>query len=624
MTEATGQRIVQAIALVTVAVALVVSFRGLERLNTWYLASDQFAFLTLASDLREGRLTREDWLYDFMPAREQRAYDAYAQTYRLQEGRLHSRYPPGFAVILAVAGAVFGETGEHGVNPLLYLVVLLLLSRLTFVALADRDTGVAYGAAAAVPWLLLLLPTDVHLWGITVARDLPAHLLGLVSLLLAVRGRFGWSGFALGLGAVIRPDAALYAVAVGAVGLVRGRAGRAFSYGAVGFLIGALPLFAYNWAMLGSPLSFTQGSEFLYFLGSLSIASAAHAAVEFVPAGGGFRAVHFPGTMRGNLQLLWGSFGWFTLPAMLAAGWGLVRAPLPVAVFAPYAVVGTVFYGFWGHPDPRYLAGVSLCLMPLVAMGLVVACRRAADPGASVAWRVGALAIFILALGASFFDVGPAPGRTATASAGLVTVTALLSVRASPTERLRFLAPIILPLLLLGIALAEVSRGTGWRDPYSRVQIERARRIVEQEVPPGSVLITTPALGRPGENITHYTGVRAVYGGELAMVTASPDTAPTFHKIAGRRVFFLLPPGVVPPLSPFLAPVVRRKIPSDEALDWFLNPRQARGGAVLHEIEFDTSLLEPDALRALEASGLLGRSGSGRSRDGDRDPGARP
>src|SRR5215468_8969764 len=48
----TARRVTVALVLL----ALVVAARGLERHTTWYLASDQFAFLTQADDLRHGRV----------------------------------------------------------------------------------------------------------------------------------------------------------------------------------------------------------------------------------------------------------------------------------------------------------------------------------------------------------------------------------------------------------------------------------------------------------------------------------------------------------------------------------------------------------------------------------------
>lgn len=550
MNEATQERLARWIALAVITIGVLVTVRGLERLNTWYLASDQYAFLTMAEDLREGRVTRSDVLYDFMPRWHPGPFDALAQTYHLKQGVLHSRYPPGFPLLLAGASLAFGESGAHWLNPLLYVVVFLLLPALTYVSLRDVDRPAAIGAAAAVVWLLLLLPTDVHLWGITVARDLPAHLFGLLALLAAVHGRFGWAGFVLGLACVVRPDSVLYVFSLGAIALVRGGVLAAAGWGALGFLVGAAPLFAYNQAVLGSPFSFTQGSEFTYFLASLpDLVAVAHASTSVVPAGGGFRVAHFARTMPGNLELLRSSFGWFGLAAIVSAVWGLVRARIFVAVFVPYILVATPFYGFWGHPDPRYLAGVSLCLMPLVAAGLVVVVRSV-----------------LLGRGAFLGSMVPAIG-------------------------------------LMVWALLEVSQGTGWRDPYQREQIRRAESVIEETVPPGSIVITTPALGRPAENISHYTDVRAVYSTELRMMPIAASRPATYHLLAGRRVFYLLPPeqdAVLGSLGPYLETRVARRVPASEALDWFLNPRRARTGAVLHEVELGAAF---DEVRAAIASG---------------------
>lgn len=605
MNETAQARAIRGIALFVIATGVIVSCYGLQRLNTWYLASDQYAFLSMAHDMREGRVTRTDSLYDFLPEWRRGRFDAMSQTYQLHLGVLHSRYPPGFPAMLAVAGAVFGEQGEHWLNPALYLVVFVLLARLAFLSLREKGEALAYGGAAASVWLLLLLPTDVHLWGITVARDLPAHLLGLLALIAAVGGRFVAAGFALGLACVVRPDSALYVASLGCVALVRGGVVASAGRGALGFVVGALPLFAYNWAVLGNPFAFTQGSEFRYFLALFSpFPPEAHAASFVVPAGGGFRAAHFARTFPGNLALLAGSFGWLAMPAVGALVWGIVRARLLVAVFAPYAVVGTIFYGFWGHPDPRYLAGVSLCLMPLVATGAVLGCQRAADPHRGRGWRIAAWLVLTAVVARAWLGVAadflPAPRSTAIALAMLAALSSILARPGELAARMRAVAPVAVGVLLMVLGLLEMSGGTGWRDPYQSAQIARSRRSVERWVPPGSVVITSPALGRPAENISHYTRARAVYDAELAMLPVNPAHPPLFHTMRGRRVFYLLPPGQEPRLAGLdaLMPRVVRRISRADALDWFLNPRNARAGAVLWEIDLDETRLpwaEPPA-----------------------------
>ena len=127
LNEKRQARAIRAIAIVVIAIGVLVSCYGLQRLNTWYLASDQYAFLSMAEDLREGRVTRTDELYDFIPKWMAGRFDVMSQTYHFHRGQLYSRYPPGFPALLAVAGALLGETGEHWLNPALYLIGFFLL-----------------------------------------------------------------------------------------------------------------------------------------------------------------------------------------------------------------------------------------------------------------------------------------------------------------------------------------------------------------------------------------------------------------------------------------------------------------------------------------------------------------
>jgi hypothetical protein len=591
--EAWARRLGRAAALLSITIALLVSVRGLALQNTWYLASDQFAFLTLAEDLRDGRLTRTDFFYDYIPPHFKASFDAYAQTYQIREGTLHSRYPPGFSALLAVVGALFGQSGEHALNPILFLVTLVILARLTFVALERRGEMFALGSAATATWLIVLLPTDIHLWGITVARDLPAHLLGLLALLAGVRRRWGIAGFTLGLAAVIRPDAVLWGVSLGTLALVHRDLTAFIPRAAIAFLIGAAPLFAYNWALLGNPLSFTQGSEFQEFLGAMpSLVTSAHAAV--MPAGGGFRAAHFTATMHGNLSLLAGSFGAFVLPALAGAGWSAARAPLLAAAFVPYAVLAAIFYGFWSHPDPRYLVGVSLCLIALTSAALVAWAewvllrKKGGFPWIGALLPTIALALYLLVFGAT--APAHAPFRPALVVAVTITLLAL-GRRIRPGARLLEVgAPIAIAVALTLFASFRVANSTGIPDPYSREQIEAATANVEKFVEPGSVLLTSVALGRPAENMTHYTSVRAAYLSEIPLTAAKPQRAIIMHLLAGRRVFLLLPPGQRSTLDLASAPILlaqRHRIPPGLALDWFLDPRRTPQGAVLFEAELD-------------------------------------
>ncbi|MBM4268582.1 MAG: hypothetical protein FJ144_18550 [Deltaproteobacteria bacterium] len=586
-----SDRWVAVVALGVILLGLAISIRGLERLNTWYLASDQYAFLTLAHALRDGGISHHDFVYDVIPKAGTR--DALAQTYLLRDGELISRYPPGFPALLAVAGAIAGDRGEHALNPLLYLVVFVLLAWLVHVLLRPTGRGFAAACAAAAVWLLLLLPTDVHLWGITVARDLPAHLLGFLAVLAAASGRFGWAGLAMGFACVIRPDALLYGSSLAAVALVRRERLRDLAFAVPTFLLGVAPLLAYNQATLGHPLSFTQGSEFGLLWSALGPSSAYASSV--VPAGGGFRFSHLAGTLPGNLALLEASFGWLILAAVLGLGWAIRRRGLLAAAFAPYAITATIFYSCWSHPDARYLAGVSLCLIPLAAVGCVVLCRNAAARESHVLWKVAvfvALALALLCV-AGLLPSLPAPGMPATVVLVVAAAVAALSLSPALAERLAGVAVIAPAVALAALGLFEVASGSGSRDPYQEYQIVRARHRIESLLPPGSIVITSPSLGRPGENLSHYTHARALYDSELDLLGVGPGRLATFHKRRGRHVFYLLPEGDLAPLTRLRQGLVAKRvrdIEPGEAMDWFLNPRLARAGAVLYEIEFTPEL----------------------------------
>ena len=601
------------VAFVIILAGFVVSAQGLERLNTWYLSSDQFAFLTLAQDLRQGQVTREDFLYDFMPSKEQRGYDAYSQTYRLREGTLHSRYPPGFSALLAVTGILFGEVGEHWLNPFLYLCVATALIALSLSLVRPLGEVEALATGAATVWLLLLIPTDVHLWGITVARDLLAHLLALLVLLAAIGRRFWTAGFLLGLACVVRPDALLYGVSLALIAVVHRSVFPALVRGGFGFALGVVPLLVYNAVTLGNPFSFTQGTEILYFLSLIPTpVSVAHAADFIAPAGGGFRMAHLGETLRGNLLVLGRSFGWLLIPTLVGCLYALTRLRLLAAALVPYALIATVFYGFWSHPDPRYLVGVALCLQILAAFGMVLACRQVAAPDSSRWWRWGAVLVLALALARAwlpgrFWMQTPAPSSLALIVLGVTALLGLLSQARAVVERLRTLAPMAVPLLLMAVACWEVAGSEKVRDPYQQEQIARAREVIAEVIPPGSVLVTTPALGRPAENITHYTDVRAVYSSELQMLAAQPNHLPIFHKSQGRRVFFLFPPfhrSYLDSLPSYLETRVVKRIRADETLDWLLNPSRARMGATLYEVEFSDSYAP-----IIEAQRILAEAG---------------
>ncbi len=548
------------LVLALALLALVVAARGLERRTTWYLASDQFAFLTFADDLRNGTVFHDPTimrrLSPSVPPHV--AVDALFQTYIYRDGRLYSRYPPGFPMLLAAAGAIGGEAGQHLLNPILYLVLLAALG----VGVAQLAGA---GAGVAVMWAMLVVPAEVHYWGITVARDLPAHLLALVAVWAAWRGWTTAAAFALGVAATIRPDAVLWGLAVGAV--ARGVSLATVVRGAIAFFVGLSPLLAYNTITQGHPLAFTQGTEFRNLL-----STSPRPVVMDLVSGGAFRLSHLRETLPVHLQYLWNAFGLLMVPALWTLGWATWRRSAVAGAFGPYALVAFVFYSCWGHGDGRYLVGVVLCLLALASVGVADLCRWIASAGA----RRGMAAVVVVALVvlvASRRDTAERvrPLEVAVATAALVSLVVPPAVAA--------VAP---ATAFAVVGVARVLRGSGTRDPFQAPQVDRARRAIEALVPSGSLVLTTPGLGRPGENISHYTHADAAYIGETTAMRSSPKRAARTVLGTGDNVFLLLRTIDPLPFAGDIREVARRD--GATLYDWFGDPARAPLGAVLYEV----------------------------------------
>jgi hypothetical protein len=571
-----------------VLLALVLAARGLERRTTWYLASDQFAFLTFADDLRRGSVFHDPATLALLAAGvpHGEAADAYYQTYLWRDGRLYSRYPPGFPALLAAAGIVGGERAIHLLNPILYLVLLAGLALFTHGLL--RGAAIAAGAAAAAPWALLVIPTEVHYWGITVARDLPAHLLGLGALAAACTGRFGLAGFALGLACTIRPDAVLYSLSLGALALILRPCAATLLGGTLGFVAGVAPLLAYNTLTQGHPLAFTQGMEFRHLLGAAPggspVATAALLPQAPLVAGGGFRLRHLPHVLPQNLRYLAAAFGLFLAPATGALLWALRRRPLVAAALGPYSAGSLLFFSCWGRSDPRYLVGAVLALLILTAIGTSAWCATLADPRRSGRARLALLAFTVAAVLAApaVFPAQP-QRRSLELSSGAGALAVGTAALAPPVAGVAAtLAPAAPAITFAGVGVTRVATGTGTRDPFQAPQVARARATIEALVPPRALVITTPALGRPAENITHYTHADAHYEGELEILRTTPAAAASRALAAGRRVFLLVPSVTPAPLPhDALAEVARRR--GADLYDWFVDPGHA-AEAILFEV----------------------------------------
>ena len=114
--------------------------------GTWRATSSRFS--TFADDLRRGSVFHDPGTLATLAAGVPRGTtaDAYYQTYLWRDGRLWSRYPPGFPLLLAGAGALAGERAMHLLNPLLYLVLVgghRAAHRASCCAAGDRRCGAA-------------------------------------------------------------------------------------------------------------------------------------------------------------------------------------------------------------------------------------------------------------------------------------------------------------------------------------------------------------------------------------------------------------------------------------------------------------------------------------------------
>jgi hypothetical protein len=520
--------------------------RGIERQITWYLAVDQFGYLQFAHDLLAGHVFHE-WpplraLQGLLPERT----DVLAQTYVYDGGRLYCRYSPGFPLLLAGWIRLFGTQNAHYLNPLVYLVLLVVA--LAFQWRVFRSPWRAVAGTA----LIALFPTLIYLWGITLTRDLSAHLFAFsgLFLLLPARGRplrparLFPAGLLLGFGITIRPDAVLYLVPASLMLLVRwrherGRHATRLSVGLVvaltmGLSAGMSPLLAYNWVATGNPLVPTQGMEVPLLEKAPSPPSTASPAptsqpvgrVEAAPAspprgwrggtqtqvtGGGLRLSHLKTTAPGNWRIMLRAYS----PLLLGvAVWGaaiatVLRPTLAVAGVS-YGIVAFVFFGCWPHPDYRYLIGVFLFVPMLVVEGVVGSLDLV-----RLLWKrhkfrqARALAMLCAALWLSrvLWPPSSSPGTVPAPmflAIALVAGSAALLSAVLPSRRVGALAA---PTLMLALVWIKVSEVEAKRAPFQRPQMLEARANMQRLLEPGSVVITVEEVGRPAENIEYYSNV---------------------------------------------------------------------------------------------------------------------
>ncbi len=417
-------RLVKLVHGVALLLVLALAAQGLFRKITWYLAIDQYGYLTFAGDLARGAVFHT-WppVEDLAPFIPFPRVDVLSQTYVFTGERTYCRYTPGFPIVLAAWMRLFGPNAAHYLDPILFLLLLVV-----WLALARRllaPTGVERPLALAGGLLLLLLPSYLHLWAITILRDTLAQLLAVGVLLAALprsgapmsRGRAAAVGLLFGYLVTTRIDAALYAVPIGTLFLMQRRRRGAMAAAALLAALGIAPLLAYNSLATGNPLRPTQGMEVESFfqqarwllptadrlaglngLSRLIAPPKAHAAAggqraikqnpathdapggepshrqtaqPYLPPvqGGGLRLSNLPLTLPGNIRYVRNAFGNTVLLLACLGAIGALKSNRPLFVATvPYSLIALLFYSCWARADPRYIAGLFL-LTPLLCLG---------------------------------------------------------------------------------------------------------------------------------------------------------------------------------------------------------------------------------------------------------------
>ena len=545
------------------ALLLVQKGQALEEKITWYLAVDQFGYVTFAHDLLRGRIFHEWPPGKALASRLPPLTDVLVQTYVWDHGRLYSRYAPGFPILLAGWLALFGDDGAHYLNPLLFIGVVLLVIALQRRLFHSRWRALMGGA------LLVLFAgngfsgSNVNLWGLTLTRDISAHAVALAGLLLLVPWgarrlgprRAAAAGLALGFTVSIRPDGVLYLVPAMLLALARwrrerargGALARALAAGILGVALGVAPSLAFYWAATGNPFRPTQSMEMQYFLSQVSrpgtAVALAHAdglGVAYPPPapvplwhggtgmpvqGGGLRLANFPRTFVGNWQLIRATYGPLFLGLAL---WGacvaLVLRPMVLLLTVSYVAPAVLLYSCWARSDMRYLIGANALLPILIVEGLMGTfdlLRLTARPRPD--WQPVALAgtIGILLLGGVTLQ-GSAPAAMASSQLGafvqaipwLVPGAAAVGLLVAAGWPRRRAAGIVAPVLGLVLAAAAIAGDTstlGRRARFQKPEMMVARENLRRLVPPHAVVITTEDVGRPAENIEYYAGIHALY-----------------------------------------------------------------------------------------------------------------
>ena len=552
--------------------------RGILAKVTWYLAVDQYGYLTFAHDLMHGRIFHDWPPIHALAARLPSPVDVLSQTYVYDQGRLYCRYSPGFPLILAGWLRLFGDDGAHYLNPTVF--VLLLLVALAFQAAVFQSRWRATAGVA----LIVLCPTFVHLWALTLVRDLPTHLAALIGLTLLLpsgaRGldarRTAAAGLALGYAGSIRPDAVIYlapALLMAAERWRRERPGwgtalRRLGVGALAVVLGLAPFLAYNRVATGSAFRPTQGMEIQHFLTTSAASTApepppgaALARVGFPPGawhggtgtavqGGGLRLANLPRVLPANIELLRVAYGDVLLGlAIWGAFLALVQRRLLFFGPATYSVLALLFFSCWSKPDSsRYLAGVHIFLPMLIVEGtlgtLDLVRRLAVQRHVSLARGVAVACAALVVAGALLIRSETARGAL---PALLIIVpgaaaAAALAAAVRPARAVASVAAPALALVLVTLSCSRTAEGLEARARFQRPEMLQARATFARAVQPDAVVITTEDVGRPGENIDYYSGVaHAFYLTDLARWRMTVTEAAGLLAGAGLHPYLLIP-----------------------------------------------------------------------------------
>ncbi|MFN8543556.1 MAG: hypothetical protein U0807_05055 [Candidatus Binatia bacterium] len=593
------------VALAAVTLAILGRFLWLQ--ITWYLAVDQFGYLTFAHDLLRGRIFHQWELADALGTSLPSPTDAFAQTYIWDHGRMFCRYGIGFPLILATWIRLFGDNYVHYLNPLIFIGGLALLT-----AFELRISHSPWRALACLLLPLLCRQTMMHLWALTLTRDMVAHVTSLLGLflLLPMRGRAltprraALAFLPLGFAWAIRPDAPLYLLpATLLVGLRLRREGapngrRTLGAAALaGYLIGALPYFVYNTIAVGNPLRSTQAMEIQQFLSDLgdlltSTAWAAgwHGGAFTQVQGGGLRLAYFRTTFPGVWRIILAGYGPLLVGAMaLGAFAAAVRRRVLFVATVPYVVTAVLFFSCWARPDTRYLVGVWFYLPLLIVEGTVGALdlvRWIARQERELVARVVATALALAAviLGVAAYRVSPEGSLLGVTNAAVATVVAGGAGAAVVWPRRRIVA-FAAPLLALALtAYFDVTTYQGLRRvaSFQRQEAERARATLRAAVTSNAVVLTTEDVGRPAENVEYYGGIPALYTTDLRRWNLKVPRLALGLLATHRRLYLLLPPhGEIDRIRRDLPPQATleevRDIPAQEAMSYFVAAPFHRG-----------------------------------------------